>query len=428
MREIFRSNPYGWLVVAVSFVALSLVFSTRSSLGLLMPVWEQELGWSRSFVSSGGAVMLLVMAALAPVAGYLVDRHGPRLLYAVGLTMVGLALAATSTMTVKWHFLASFAVLGGIGFSVIAVPLVATAVTPYFDKHRGLATGLATAGVSGGQLMVLPLLAALVAAWGWRNTYLGFGAVMLVLAPVTFMLIRAGVPTRTSGARPADEAMPLAAKLRTLAASRSFWLLAGAYTICGFTTTGVIKVHLLPYAAACGYPPLQSTAAYGVLSAFNVVGMIGAGWLCDRMHRPLLLALIYFVRALSFILLMYIAADLSLLFIFAVIFGLFDFATVPVISHIVVSHIGVRMMGLTLGILFALHSVGGAAGAFLGGTLFDLFNHYDWVWVAALALATLAGVLSLFIPAHPATPPATPETPTGERGTPSPTAAALLSA
>ena len=91
---LFRSNPYGWLVVGVSFVALSLVFSVRSSLGLLMPVWELELGWTRSFVSTGGAVMLLVMAALAPISGYLVDRHGPRLLYAGGLAVVGLALLA----------------------------------------------------------------------------------------------------------------------------------------------------------------------------------------------------------------------------------------------------------------------------------------------------------------------------------------------
>ncbi len=160
---------------------------------------------------------------------------------------------------------------------------------------------------------------------------------------------------------------------------------------------GVIETHLLPYAAACGYPPLTSATAYGVLSAFNMLGMILAGYLADRINRPILLAGIYFFRGLSLILLMYIADDLALLFIFAVAFGLFDYATVPVTSSLVDSHIGIKTMGLVMGLLASGHALGGAIGAFLGGVLFDLFATYNEMWIAAVVLAMMAAVISLVI-------------------------------
>jgi MFS family permease len=115
------------------------------------------------------------------------------------------------------------------------------------------------------------------------------------------------------------------------------------------------------------------------------------------MNRPLLLGGIYIMRALSFILLMYIADDPALLFIFAVAFGLFDYSTVPVTASLVASHIGLRIMGLTMGILSAGHALGAAVGLFLAGRIFDLFQHYAWTWSASLGLALVAGVLCFLI-------------------------------
>jgi MFS family permease len=155
-----------------------------------------------------------------------------------------------------------------------------------------------------------------------------------------------------------------------------FHLLFWSYTICGFTTSGIIEVHLLPYAAACGFPPLESATAYGVLSAVNLGGMVLSGWLTDRMNRPLLLGSIYILRGLAFILLIWAARDISLLFVFAVAFGLFDYSTVPVTASLAASHIGMRSLGLTMGLLSAGHALGAAAGAYLAGLLYDLAAHY----------------------------------------------------
>jgi MFS family permease len=148
---------------------------------------------------------------------------------------------------------------------------------------------------------------------------------------------------------------------------------------------------------SCGFPPVQSATAYGVLSLFSLIGMISYGWLSDRYHRPMLLASCYFVRALTFIMLMYITDNTPLLFAFAALFGIFDYATFPIVASLVATHIGRNVMGITMGLIFALHSLGGALGSFMGGWLFEMFARYDWVWMASVGLALLASFLSIMI-------------------------------
>ncbi len=125
--------------------------------------------------------------------------------------------------------------------------------------------------------------------------------------------------------------------------------------------------------------------------------MILAGYLADKVNRPLLLGGIYFFRALTFLILMEITGSPQLLFLFAVLFGIFDYSAMPVLASLVSTHIGVGVMGLTLGLLFAGHSAGAAAGAFMGGYFFDNFQSYDWVWIASIGLAFLAATLTWVI-------------------------------
>ncbi len=396
LQRLRAPSLYGWLVVAVSFAALSLAFSARSALGLAMPVWEQELGWSRSTVSLGGAIALVTVGLVAPVAGNLVDRFGPRALLALGLVAVGGGMTAVAGMQEVWQFIAAFSLLGGIGFGVIANHVVATAVARHFSERRGLATGIATAGSTAGQLLVVPLLALVLAAIGWRISFLALGVSALALAPVAWRLLRPRGESALRHAR-ATAIEPLGTRLGLLLKSPVFYALFGSFTICGFTTAGVIETHLLPYAAACGFPPLPSATAYGVLSGVNMLGMVLAGHLSDRVNRPLLLGAIYILRGLSFLLLMQIAGDLPLLFVFAVLFGLFDYSTVPVTASLVASHLGLRIMGLTMGILSAGHAAGAAVGALLGGVLYDLFARYETIWIASVVLAALAGFMAFTI-------------------------------
>jgi len=385
----------GWIVAGALFVMLGVTITGRNSLGLMMPFWKQDLGWSYGFVATAGAIMLTVMAVVAPAGGVLLDRFGARAVYATGMTLIGVAFIACSFMTEPWQLIALFSVLGGAGFAVISPALVSATVTGYFHTRVGLATSIAGSGSTGGQLALMPLLGLMVVGLTWRPSFLALGIAVLATALVVQFLIR-----DTSGRGRANKGHAQGAfrpGLRHLAGERTFWLLAGGFFLCGFTTAGVVKIHLIPYAVACGFPPLQGSLAYGVLSFFSMVGMIGYGYLADRVNRPLLLASIYFMRALTFILLMQIAGSQTTLFAFAILFGLFDYATFPVLASIVASHIGHRIMGLTMGLIFAGHSLGAAVGSFTGGYLFDLYARYDWVWIISVALAALAGLLSSMI-------------------------------
>lgn len=389
-----RPDWMAWLIALVGFVTLSVSFSTRAVLGLAMPEIEKELGWTRTLVSDGQAWALIVMALMAPVAGNLVDRFGARMLLGLGLGAIGLGMFVTAGMHATWQFYLAYSGLAAVGFGMVATHVVSTIVSHRFEQHRGLAVGIATSGSTAGQLLVVPLVADLMETTSWRASYVGLAIACLVLVPVTLFLLR-GSRGGGMGRRHVNDSF--FTRFSGILGSWVFQALFWSFFICGFTTAGVIETHLLPYAAFCGIPKLESAAAYGLLSAVNLGGMILAGWLTDRMNRPLLLAIIYIGRSFTFILLAYIGQDLTLLLVFAVIFGLFDYSTLPPTASLVASHLGLRVMGLTMGLLSAGHSLGGAVGVFLAGRLFDMFGRYDWIWFASVGLAIVAGLLALSI-------------------------------
>lgn len=383
--------------MALGFLALGLTFSARAMLGIAMPAWEAEFGWSRSLISTGASIALLSMGVMAPITGWLVDRHGARPLLAGGLALTGLAMLGTTAIQQAWQFMLVYGVVGAVGFGLVSMNAVATASARAFPDRVGLASGISTSGSTGGQLVFVPIAAALIAAAGWRAGYTAAGALCLLLAPIVWWLLadRGSEPaTRKTDARKTAGKGILAETLDILR-HPAYLILFLTFMICGVTTAGVIETHLLPYAAACGFGEVSSATAYGTLSFFNLLGMIAAGWLSDRVHRGRLLVLIYSLRATAFILLIYVGNDFALLMAFAVLFGVFDYSTVPVTAGLIAAHLGLHRMGFAMGLLVAGHSVGAAAGAFAGGVLYDAFADYQFVWIASVALAKLAAIMAL---------------------------------
>ena len=381
-----------WLVVGFGFLALALAFSARATLGLVMPIWTQELGWSRSFISGAAATALLVMAAVAPFAGRLIDRQGVRITLVAGLALVGGGCLIVSATGHSLLFLVAFSGISAIGFGIVATHVVSTAIARVFDHNRGLATGIATSGATGGQFLIVPMIAVVLATFSWRWSFFAIGIACLVLIP---FLWRALAMNEAPAEELADRTVSssLSADILAIVRKPAFHILFWSFLFCGYTTAGVIETHFLPYASFCGFGPIPSATAYGTLSAINMLGMIGAGWLTDRMNRVFLLGSIYLARGLTFVILMNVGADYETLVVFAVLFGAVDYATVPVTASLVASHLGLRVMGLAMGLISAGHSIGAAAGAFLGGYLFDLTLRYEWVWLSSLALAVGAGLL-----------------------------------
>jgi MFS family permease len=391
MTASLRHSLLPWLVVGSAFLALAISFSARASISLVMPVWDAELGWSRGFVSGIVAATLVVMAILAPIAGRMVDRHGVRPLLAGGLALGGLGSLIIAFSDNRFVFAIAFIGICGPGFSVVATHVVSTAIARLFEKRRGLALGIATSGSTGGQFLIMPLVALILAQMDWRWSFIGLGALSLILAPLLWAMLK---PQRSDDAQQARVPQAsFATDFGGIVRRPAFHILFWSFFLCGVTTTGIIETHLMPYAQFCGFGPVPSAAAYGLLSAVNMVGMIGAGWLTDRINRVFLLGSIYVLRGFTYILLLHIGGDIENLLLFAALFGAVDYATVPPTASLVASHLGLRVMGLAMGLISAGHALGGALGAYAGGFIFDRFQGFDWIWLSAIGLAILAGLM-----------------------------------
>jgi MFS family permease len=385
-----RINP--WIVVWLCFATLSIVMSARQSVSIMTDEWVRSLGWSKTFIGSGQSVAFIVMGFFSPVAGNLADRFGARAMLTAGLLTVSAGFLAFATFPIAGFYIVAYGVLGGIGFATANAHLVSTALAKLFKENRGLSNGIANSGSTVGQFITVPLLTLSLGYFSWRWSMLAVSITCLVMAGVIWWMLK---PTAEEAAIKSETISeePLSARLKFLLTNRVFHILFWSFFICGITSTGAIETHFLPYAAFCGFPPVPASGIYALTAALNFCGMFAAGYLTDRINRPLLLGSIYIMRSLSFLVLMNVGISYEMMFLFAVIFGIFDYSTVPPTASLVASHLGLKIMGLAMGMISGGHALGGAVGAFAGGYLFDLFARYTEMWWLAFGTAVLAGLM-----------------------------------
>jgi MFS family permease len=289
-------------------------------------------------------------------------------------------------------YILGYGIVGGIGFSAANGHLISTALAKIFDENRGFANGIANSGATAGQFVTVPLLTAGLTVFSWRWSIMGAGIICAIMALVIWITLKPTSEERQR-AKEITAKEPLRDRLKYLLTSPTFHILYWSFFICGVTTTGAIETHFLPYAAFCGFPPVPASGIYGLTMAINLGGMFLSGYLTDRVNRPLLLGTIYLVRSLSFLVLMFVGTSYEMMLLFAIVYGIFDYSTVPPTASLVASHLGLKIMGLAMGLIFGGHALGGALGAFLGGYLFDIFARYSEMWWVAFGTAVIAGLM-----------------------------------
>ena len=417
---------YGWVVVAVVFLALLVSAGVRAAPAVLINPLETELGWSRAAISFAVSVGLLLYGLSGPVAGWLMDRFGPTRLTLVGLAVIGGSTLAGAAMTELWQLNLVWGVLSGTGTGIVAPVLGATVANRWFVERRGLVLGVFGAAASAGQLVSVPALMWLVVVAGWREgTILLAAAVFLILIPV--LLFMRDDPTRLGlrpyGAREGEERAPaveesLAPEPGTAAeapaeapggaVSRAlrtpeFWLLSGSFFICGASSNGIIGVHFVPHSIDHGISEVTAASALALMGAMNFVGTIASGWLTDRYDPRKLLALYYSLRGLSLLLLPFVT-EFAGLAVFAVFFGLDYIATVPPTVALVADRFGRMNVGAVFGWVFFSHQVGAALASYLGGVARDSLGDYTAAFLAAGILAILAALMASRVNREPLPP------------------------
>jgi MFS family permease len=190
----------------------------------------------------------------------------------------------------------------------------------------------------------------------------------------------------------------------------TFWFLCGSFFICGGTANGLVGTHLIPHSIDHGIPEITAAATIGVMGGMNFVGTLISGWLTDRVNPRKLLALVYALRGGSLFILPFVT-DFSHLFIFAIIYGLDWFATVPPTVALTADTFGKRAIGSVYGWIFLAHQMGAAIAAIGGGLIRVWFGDYQWAFVIGGFMGIVAAGIALSIPTRPQTTTGAPLVP-----------------
>jgi len=204
---------------------------------------------------------------------------------------------------------------------------------------------------------------------------------------------------------------PNSVGIRDAVKSSTFWLLCGSYFVCGGTSSGLIGLHLIPHAIDRGIPAESAAWTVGVMGGMNLVGTLFSGWLTDRVDARKLLAAVYALRAASLFILPYVT-DFSGLFVFAIIYGLDWFATVPPSIYLAGEAWGKQSIGRIYGWIFLSHQLGAFISAIGAGVVFDWTGRYEPAFLTGGIMGLVAAAMALSIRRQPLATPMHSE-PTG---------------
>ena len=377
------------IVIIAGCIIAAIGFGTRGSFGLFtLPVTE-DLGLSREQWGMAMAIQNLVWGIAQPFAGGMADRYGSGrvlalggLIYAAGL--LGMAFSPdTLTMTL------TAGVVTGVGIAIASFGVVMAAfgrVVP--PENRSFVFGVATAASSAGQFVFAPLGQGFISAFGWQMALVYIALLMLLVVPLS-----AALRGRTESV-PGQADLPFMQALARAWGFGSYRLLVIGFFVCGFHLA-FINVHMPAYLVQCGLSPEVGSWTIAVIGLFNIVGSLLSGWLGSRLPKQMLLASIYFLRALAIAGFLLLPVSEITAYVFAATMGLLWLSTVPLTAGLVTLFFGPRYMGMLYGIAFLSHQVGSFVGVWLGGFVYDLTGAYDLVWYLGILLGLASAAIHI---------------------------------
>jgi len=407
-----RSRPFGqryaFVVVGVVFLCLVVAAGLRGAPSVLMQPLEASLGWSRETISLAAAAGIFLYGLVGPFAAAVMQSFGIKRTLVGALCLMALSTGASAFMTAPWQFVLTWGLLSGLGSGCVAIVLGATIVNRWFVTNRGLVMGILTASTATGALVFLPGLAAIGSSGSWRPMVITVAIACAALVPVVLWLLperpqAAGLAPYGAKAdvvqSPPPVGNPFIRAIRGLVHATGFgdfWLLAGSFFICGYTSNGLIGTHLIPHAVEHGFTEVTAASAVGVMGAMNIVGTLSSGWLSDRFDNRKLLAGYYAFRAISLAALP-LVIEARGLYLFAIVYGLDWIATVPPTANLTAKIFGRASLGTIYGWIFFSHMAGAAIAAYLGGFFHEVLGDYHLMFISAALLGFVAAGLALRI-------------------------------
>ncbi len=382
----FEERPYGWVIVAVATLCMALAFGTNVTVPVLVQPFEQDFGWSRAAISMAYTALTIGAAAGGLFWGSLSDKVGAKRIAFFGVVMMSGALMLVGRQDQLWAIYLLYFVIGGFGFACIFTPLLAL-VGLWFNRRKGLAFGIVTAGGAIGQGIAPVVFQMMISTSDWRDaiTYMGIGY-LVVMLPL-LLLLRPPPILETSAA----------------AVSRSdsnHWGLSHRITIPWLALAGIFCcicmavpiVHLVPLGIGLNLSPETAVSLLATLMISGFFGRLFFGSLADRIG-----ALYTYIGA-SFVQTAMVfwftqTQSLSTLYVLSAVFG-FGFAGVMTSLLICAREAApLRITGFATSVVATTGWIGMGIGSYQGGYFFDLTGDYTWSY----GIAAISGMINLTI-------------------------------
>jgi sugar phosphate permease len=382
-----RSRSAQVQVAMTAFLALfSIVGLALYGLPLYYDFMVKEFGWSRTQVTSGNALSKLVVGPLFGfIAGWVVDRFGPRRLMMAGILMAGGAVVGLGGMSALWMFYL-FYLFNAVGY-VCGGPLPnQVLLSRWFDKARGKAMGFAYLGIGVGGALVPLLSNWLTSEFGWRGSLRTLGVLMVVIAlPMAFFVKDS--PRGMVEKRHEATVAPMGIVFR----SRAFYLLALG-SMCSIGAVGGTNQHLKLFLSLDQhYEQSEAARIISLVLTFSIAGRLLMGWLSDYVPKKYVMLLIYLLVA-SAIPLLFFASQPGMMYIFAAVFGLGLGGEYLIIPLIAAELFGVRVLGRLMGVVLTADGVAEAVSPMLVGYLRDRSTSYQTGFITLIGIALVGAV------------------------------------
>ncbi|MCW5628196.1 MAG: MFS transporter [Rhodoferax sp.] len=373
---------YAWVVVWAAFTCLAVIFGIAYSFAALFESFAAEFAAQRADVALVFGLSGLLYFTLGIGGGMLADRFGPRAVCCLGIVFIAAGLLATSFAQSMATVYLAYGVGIGVGIALVYTPSIAC-VQPWFTRRRGLAAGIASAGIGAGTLVV-PLLAAAAIAWlQWRDALrvLALGVLLLGLG-AAWLLRRAPAAASQVGATPPG------ASLREALHDRGFWWLYLVALACG-PTMFIPFAHVSAAARDMGIAEAQAVGLVGMIGIGSLVGRFAIGALADRFGRAMTLVLMQVSMAASYLLWLG-AGGYTALLVFALWFGLSYGGIVSLLPALCMDMFGARAVAGIIGSLYSGAALGNLLGPVAAGAVFDVTGSYGAVIGGCIALSGVA--------------------------------------
>jgi sugar phosphate permease len=404
-----RGLHYGWVMVAATFVVMLSGAAAMGMPGVLIRPLMADFHWSTGEISGPLSLRLVLYGLMGPFAGAVLQRYGIRRAVAVAMLLIVSGVLLATRMTALWQLWVTWGLLVGLGTGLTASVLGATISGRWFAARRGLVVGILQASAASGALLFLPVAAWLADHAGWRYALLPAAGACTV-AGVLMWLVGADHPSQVRlpaygeqavAPMPRPTAGPVAiafGALREAAATRTFWLLAFTFFVCGLSTNGLVGNHFIPLCQDFGMAEVAAAGVLAMMGGFDFMGTIGSGWLSDRYDARRLLFAYYGLRGLSLLALPFCTFSVYGLSLFAIFYGLDWIATVPPTVRLAMAAYGRERAPVVFGWVFAAHQLGAAVAAAGGGLSRDLLSSYVPAFLLAGAFCLLAALAALGVP------------------------------